>query len=113
MTGLTETVARFAVDPPFGEAPKETLAIIRAGFIDTIATMMAGRDEPVTRIVHAHVKSRGNGAGESSLLFGDERVPSEAAALVNGTAGHALDYDDLPLAGHPSTVLVPAILAEG
>src|SRR3974390_2355467 len=35
------------------------------------------------------------------------------AALVNGVAAHVLDYDDVALAGHPSTVLVPAILAEG
>jgi 2-methylcitrate dehydratase PrpD len=35
------------------------------------------------------------------------------AALTNGTAAHALDYDDVALEGHPSVVLVPAILAEG
>ncbi|MGH7092884.1 MAG: MmgE/PrpD family protein, partial [Stellaceae bacterium] len=32
---------------------------------------------------------------------------------INGTAAHALDYDDVAVRGHPSTVLVPAILAEG
>src|SRR5690606_10641266 len=35
------------------------------------------------------------------------------AALVNGVAAHALDYDDVGLQGHPSVVLVPALLAEG
>jgi ABC-type dipeptide/oligopeptide/nickel transport system permease subunit len=35
-----------------------------------------------------------------------------ASAWINGTAAHALDYDDVGLRGHPSTVLVPAILAE-
>jgi 2-methylcitrate dehydratase PrpD len=35
------------------------------------------------------------------------------AALVNGVAAHVLDYDDVALSGHPSAVLVPAILAEG
>src|SRR5690606_16566116 len=34
------------------------------------------------------------------------------AAMLNGLAGHVLDYDDVALAGHPSVVLVPAILAE-
>ena len=33
-------------------------------------------------------------------------------ALVLGTASHALDYDDVAMSAHPSTVLVPAILAE-
>jgi aconitate decarboxylase len=32
---------------------------------------------------------------------------------VNGAAGHALDFDDVALGGHPSTVLVPAVMAEG
>ena len=40
------------------------------------------------------------------------RAPAPEAAWINGTAAHALDYDDVGLRGHPSTVLVPAILAE-
>ncbi|MBN8902209.1 MAG: MmgE/PrpD family protein, partial [Rhodospirillales bacterium] len=39
-------------------------------------------------------------------------APAPEAAWINGTAAHALDYDDVALRGHPSTVLVPAILAE-
>ena len=38
---------------------------------------------------------------------------STDAALINATAGHALDYDDVAIGGHPSVVLVPAVLAEG
>ena len=40
-------------------------------------------------------------------------MPAPEAAWINGTAGRALDYDDVALRGHPSTVLVPAILPEG
>ena len=39
-------------------------------------------------------------------------MSSAAAALVNAVAGHALDYDDVGMAGHPSTVLMPALWAE-
>jgi 2-methylcitrate dehydratase PrpD len=36
------------------------------------------------------------------------------AALVNGTAGHALDYDDIGLgAGHISVAILPAVFAVG
>jgi 2-methylcitrate dehydratase PrpD len=35
------------------------------------------------------------------------------AALVNGVAGHVLDYDDVAIDGHPSAAMTPAILAEG
>jgi 2-methylcitrate dehydratase PrpD len=41
------------------------------------------------------------------------RQETFAWALVNATAGHALDYDDVAIDGHPSVVLVPALLAEG
>jgi len=53
------------------------------------------------------------GPGEAALYFSSERGPAPEAAWINGTAAHALDYDDVALRGHPSTVLVPAILAEG
>ena len=38
-------------------------------------------------------------------------MPAPAAAWINSTAGHVLDYDDVAF-GHPSVVIVPAILAE-
>jgi len=113
MDGLTSQVARFITTPPAGGIPEAALPIIRSGFIDTIATMLAAKDEPVTRIVTAHVRAKRSPIAEASLLLGNERAPAPDAALINGAAGHALDYDDVALSGHPSTVLVPAILAEG
>jgi 2-methylcitrate dehydratase PrpD len=52
------------------------------------------------------------GAGPSTAVGTGVRLAEPWAALVNGTAAHALDFDDVALRGHPSTVLVPAILAE-
>jgi aconitate decarboxylase len=86
---------------------------VQSGFADTIATMLAGRDEPVVRIAQQFVAARQSSAAESSLLLGTRNAASADAALVNGAAGHALDFDDVALGGHPSTVLVPAVLAEG
>ena len=113
MIRLTETLARFASGPAFTAVPEAAARIIRNGFIDTLATMTAGRNEPVVRIVRQHVEARRSNAPESSVLLGAERLPAQDAALINGTAAHALDYDDVALAGHPSAVLVPALLAEG
>ncbi len=87
--------------------------MIRNGFIDTAAVMLAAREEAVTRIVRGWVESRSGGAAHARILFGETRVGARDAALVNGTAAHALDYDDVGLQGHPSAVLVPALLAEG
>lgn len=109
---LTRQLAAFVVDPAFTEIPAVARTIIRNGFVDTIATMIAGIDEPATRMVRDYVRSKRGGVAEASVLLGEERASAADAALVNGTAAHALDYDDVALAGHPSTVLVPAVLAE-
>ena len=111
MQGLTGSIARFVSS---GLAVPEAAArVVRTGFIDTIATMLAGRNEPVVRIVREFVAARRSAAHEARVLFGNEKVPAAEAALINGSAAHALDYDDVALGGHPSTVLVPALLAEG
>ena len=113
MTGLTESLARFIADPGFQTIPAAAARIVRTGFIDTIATMLAGRDEPVVRIVRGFVAARQSGVREARILLGGEMAASADAALINATAAHALDYDDVALGGHPSAVLVPAVLAAG
>lgn len=113
MTGLTAELAAFTANPRFSDLPARAVEIVQSGFADTIATLLAGRDEPVVRIARDFAAARQSTAAEASLLFGARQVASADAALVNGAAGHALDFDDVALGGHPSTVLVPAVLAEG
>ena len=79
------------------------------GFIDTIGTMMVGRKEDSVRILTDVLAPA---EGPATLTFGARKAAAPEAAWINGTAAHALDYDDVSLRGHPSTVLVPAILAE-
>jgi aconitate decarboxylase len=113
MTGLTESLSRFIANPGFDTLPAEAVRIVKTGFIDNVATMIAGRNEPVVRIIRQFVAARKSGVREASIVFGEETAASADAALINATAAHALDYDDVALQGHPSTVLVPAVLAEG
>ncbi|MFN0317417.1 MAG: MmgE/PrpD family protein [Burkholderiales bacterium] len=113
MNDLTAALARFASAPPFATVPSDAGAIVRTGFIDACATLIAGVPEPVVKIVGQYLGSRIGTRGEASVLFGTQRASAADAALINGTAAHALDYDDVALGGHPSTVLVPALLAEG
>ena len=78
------------------------------GFTDCIGTMIAGRYEDAPQILRRVLSPSGGDATCTSATT----APAPEAAWINGTAGHALDYDDVGLRGHPSTVLVPAILAE-
>jgi 2-methylcitrate dehydratase PrpD len=106
---LTQSLGRFIADLSPNRLPEEAARIVRMGFIDTIGTMIAGRDEDSVRIL---TETLAPGDGRATLTFGDRHAPAPEAAWINGTAAHALDYDDVALRGHPSTVLVPAILAE-
>jgi 2-methylcitrate dehydratase PrpD len=108
---LTRELGRFVSELRFESLPEAALEVVRTGFTDCVAVMFAGRDEPVARIVREQLASRGI-SREARLLLGGESATAPDAALANAVAGHALDYDDVALAGHPSVVLVPAILAE-
>lgn len=99
--------SRAALDDPAARA------VMRLSFMDWLVCGAAGRDEPVTEIVRGMILDEG-GRGQATA-FGGHRVPPRAAALVNGTASHALDYDDTHFAhiGHPSAAVIPAALAMG
>jgi 2-methylcitrate dehydratase PrpD len=83
---------------------------VRRAFVDALATLVAGRHEPCTVAARAAVSAWGSGP---CFTAGGTRLAAPWAALVNGTAAHALDYDDVLEAAlnHPSASLVPALLA--
>jgi 2-methylcitrate dehydratase PrpD len=108
---LTRQLGRFVSELRYEKLPNAALDAVRTGFTDCIAVMQAGIDEPVARTVREQLGTRGK-SGEASLYLGSELASAPEAALANAVAGHALDYDDVALAGHPSVVLVPAVLAE-
>src|SRR5215472_6979992 len=107
---LTKILGQFVADLSPNKLPDEAVRIARLGFIDSIGTMIAGRREDCVRIMKEVLAPAD---GPATLTFGNEKSTAPEAAWINGTAAHALDYDDVGLRGHPSTALVPAILAEG
>lgn len=93
------------------EPTAAALQMMRLSLFDWAACGIAGRNEPVARLVRDMVLAEG-GQGHATLL-GGVRAPCRAAALVNGAVSHALDYDDTHFAhiGHPSVAVIPAALA--
>jgi 2-methylcitrate dehydratase PrpD len=73
---------------------------------------LAGAGEECARIVERTLAA--GGAQGDCLIFGsDRRTGPLDAALINGTAAHALDFDDVSnsLGGHPSAPILPALFA--
>lgn len=90
--------------------PAAAFEASRVAVEDTMGCMLAGATEPATTIIAATVAGS---EGPCTLASSDRRVAPLDAALVNGTAAHALDYDNgsNSLGGHVSATVVPALLA--
>ncbi len=109
MQSLTGSIAEFAAGFGRQAVPPQSLELARQAFIDVTGVMLAARNERVVGILNDLTAHE---SGPCGVLMGSAAPRSAAAAaLVNGTAAHALDYDDVQFAAHPSIVLVPAILA--
>ena len=80
--------------------------------LDVLGNSLGALDQPAARAVTAVVAAWG-GHPEATVIGGGLRLPAPAAALVNGTLAHSLDFDDthLPSVLHPSASVVPAALA--
>ncbi|HST37542.1 MAG TPA: MmgE/PrpD family protein [Allosphingosinicella sp.] len=91
--------------------PEDAWAAARRAFIDIVGVAIPGAAEPVTRKVFNAVAQWGTGPATAIGLGAS--LPAPWAALVNGTAAHALDFDDNfdPAKAHATAVLAPAILA--
>ena len=112
---VTQIYADWIASAP-ADWPQDALQSAHRELIDTIAVMLPGAIEPATRSILASVQLwSGEQAQHGAYTAGArDRLPAPWAALVNGTAAHALDYDDNfdPPKAHASTVLYPAILAQ-
>lgn len=106
---VIETIADWCANA----ASFSPIAIERAehGFCDTIGCIIAGRKDPATVAAARAFETRAGG-GSSTVVSGGRADPA-IAALFNGVAAHALDFDDNfhGATTHASAVLVPALLA--
>jgi 2-methylcitrate dehydratase PrpD len=115
--GVTATIAEFAVGAPKDVATDAALDMAERSVVDTIGVALAAKDEE-TMVALARAQVGRLPPGPCSVLAVEsplvgQRTQPVQAAFLNGTAAHALDYDDVAdsIKGHPSAVLVPAVLA--
>ena len=108
--GLTSQIGEFVAGVRFERLPPECIKTVCLGFTDCVAVMVPGWSEPVS-----HIAARGLGHARNDRpnrpLAGVQAAAPDLA-LLYAVAAHALDYDDTALLGHPSAILVSAILAE-
>jgi 2-methylcitrate dehydratase PrpD len=98
---LTREVAGFVADTR--QIPDDVRRLGTNHLVDGIAVMLAGATEESGALVRAHLRDVG-GASQATVLGSTLRAPLQMAAWANGTAGHAMDYDDTQLATEPQSV---------
>lgn len=110
--GLTRTLAERSSALTYADLPDDVRALARQCVLDYLAVTVAGAGEPLTGLLLAEMEEAG-GHPVATVIGHKARLPALSAALVNGGASHALDFDDVNMAmpGHPSVAILPALLA--
>ncbi len=94
------------------DIPEAAFAEASVAIRDTIGVTVAGAREPSFVKLRSAI-GRSIAPGPALLAGTSEKIDTLSAGLLNGTASHALDFDDCSntMGGHPSAPIVPAIIA--
>src|SRR5580704_8422991 len=91
--------------------PSAALTVAKQCLLDWIGVALAGRNEPLVRILIDELAPTDDPAGVA-ILGHRRRARTGDAVLINGAMGHALDFDDviMPM-GHPTVPVAPVVFA--
>ena len=109
-------LAQYATASRFETLPDEVTDRAKLIVFDQLACGFVGAELPASRIITRYVHDYG-GKREAVVLGSPDRCPAPLAALANGTAGHADEFDsvhatsDFLGTGHPAAIIVPAAAA--
>ncbi len=111
---VTAEIARRAAALAWNDLPNDLVERTKQCLLDWFAVTVPGAQEELTDILVREAIEDG-ATGPASLVGRRERMLPSTAALINGAASHALDYDDVnfSMGGHPTVTVVPALLALG
>ncbi|MEO6044281.1 MAG: MmgE/PrpD family protein [Tepidiformaceae bacterium] len=112
MDGVTRAIAASARAISFESLPADVVVLARQCVLDWFGVTLAGANEPLARILRDEALESG-GNPQATVIGRGMRTSMQQAALINGAASHALDFDDvqMTMSGHPSVPVIPALLA--
>jgi 2-methylcitrate dehydratase PrpD len=96
----------------YDDLPDDVVVRAKQCVLDWLGVTLAGSGEPLARILREESQEQG-GHEQATLVGSGGKVATQQAALVNGAASHALDYDDVHtmMSGHPTVPVLPALMA--
>lgn len=109
---LTRILARFVAETRSEEIPAPVFDHAKVALLDWLAVTLAGKDDPLVGKLLHHADRLG-GREQATILGHGTRKSVTQAALVNGAASHALDFDDTLrlFLGHPTVTILPGLVA--
>lgn len=112
LENATRDLARFAAALRYDDLPSEVVARIKSSVLDSIGCCLFGATLPWTGHVQAMVQEEGATPVASLFGYGAKTSVSQAV-LVNATAGHAFELDDIHKESivHPGSIALPVALA--
>lgn len=107
--GAARALAEFAVGLELDDIPPPVLDHARSLLVDTVGCAVLGTTSEAVRTL-ATVVARTE-QGPAAIWGRDQQVAPASAALVNGTAIHAFELDDIATGQHHGSVVLPAAMA--
>jgi 2-methylcitrate dehydratase PrpD len=109
---VTAELTRRLATTDYDALPEDIRTVACQCVLDFVAVTLAGASETLAGLVRDEALEEG-ATPIASLIGHPARVSPQQAALINGAASHALDYDDVNPAmnGHPTVAILPALVA--
>ena len=114
MTSVTQTLAEWIAGAGYDDVPEVALRRVEERFVDSLGVQLAGMATSTGQTLLGYLRGFGTPNPESSVVGSGYKTTTAFATLMNGTAGHALEFDDISaFSGHYANPLTAATLAVG
>ena len=100
---LTGELAEFALSVDYASIPENVIQRAKEAIIDGIGVVISGYNSDSASLVRKYIEGLGL-RGKATVAGDPARLPAEYAALANGVAGHALDFDDTQISSLPDRI---------
>lgn len=117
-SSLTQHLADFAVQTRYEDIPSEVMHLGKKHILDGLASALSGSASDPAGILRDYLNELACGHADATVIGTALTLPPRFAALANGTAMHADDFDDTLQAEtgrfqgiHPTNPVLCALLA--
>lgn len=112
ISNVTKDLAGFIHSVDYHHLPERVISRSRLALLDWLGCTLASALEPSSQIL-SHTMLAFAGSPQACILGASGKTDILTAALLNGHASHAVDFDDVHMGwvGHPSAPVWPAVLA--